>query len=162
MTDHGSGWHTRGQGGTRGSQEAPGRLRGGQGYPRRRKEWWNSKIMTPNHELSYPKWVLTPKGWYLLISEAFGAIWMGCNRDIYWKKLKILVFETFLVPQIHRPNGAKILRFGNFPETLTYPRSLENCQKSKSLSPSKTSNSWVLERCWILWSTIKTIKRFVQ
>ena len=37
-------------------------------------------------------------------------------------------------PDFHRPNGAKILRFGNFPETLTYLRSLENCQKSKSFS----------------------------
>ena len=39
---------------------------------------------------------------------------------------------TFLVEDFHRPNGAKILRFGNFPETLTYLGSLENCQKSKS------------------------------
>ena len=31
-----------------------------------------------------------------------------------------------------RPNGAKILRFGNFPHTLVYPRGVENCQKSKS------------------------------
>ena len=41
---------------------------------------------------------------------------------------------TFLVQDFHRPNGAKILRFGNFPETLTYLGSLENCQKSKSFS----------------------------
>ena len=41
---------------------------------------------------------------------------------------------TFLVRDFHRPNGAKILRFGNFPETLTYLGSLENCQKSKSFS----------------------------
>ena len=29
---------------------------------------------------------------------------------------------TFLVEDFHRPNGAKILRFCNFPHTLTYPR----------------------------------------
>ena len=31
--------------------------------------------MTPNYGLRYPKCVLAQKGWYLLISEAFGAIW---------------------------------------------------------------------------------------
>ena len=41
---------------------------------------------------------------------------------------------TFLVEDFHRPNGAKILRFGNFPHTLTYPRGVENCQKSMSCS----------------------------
>ena len=40
--------------------------------------------------------------------------------------------RNFLVPDFHRPNGAKILRFGNFPHTLVYPRGVENCQKSKS------------------------------
>ena len=30
--------------------------------------------MAPNHGLKYPKCVLTQKGWYLLISEAFGCI----------------------------------------------------------------------------------------
>jgi len=32
--------------------------------------------MTPNHGLKYPKCVLTQKGWFSFISEAFGAIWM--------------------------------------------------------------------------------------
>ena len=36
----------------------------------------NSKIIAQNHGLKYPKCVLTQKGWYLIISEAFGAIWM--------------------------------------------------------------------------------------
>ena len=49
---------------------------------------------------------------------------------------------TFLVEDFHRPNGAKILRFGNFPERLTYPRSLENCQKSKSFSKIWLWKSW--------------------
>jgi len=38
--------------------------------------------MTPNHGLKYPKCVLTQKGWHLLISDAFGAIWMHYNSDI--------------------------------------------------------------------------------
>ena len=42
--------------------------------------------------------------------------------------------RNFLVPDFHRPNGAKILRFGNFPHTPAYPRGVENCQKSKSFS----------------------------
>ena len=49
---------------------------------------------------------------------------------------------TFLVQDFHRPNGAKILRFGNFPETLTYLGSLENCQKSKSFSKIGLWKSW--------------------
>ena len=49
---------------------------------------------------------------------------------------------TFLVQDFHRPNGAKILRFGNFPETLTYLGSLENCQKSKSFSKIWLWKSW--------------------
>ena len=49
---------------------------------------------------------------------------------------------TFLVEDFHRPNGAKILRFGNFPETLTYLGSLENCQKSKSFSKIWMWKSW--------------------
>merc|ERR1712212_1385097 len=35
----------------------------------------------PNHGLKYPKCVLTQKGWYLLISDAFGAIWVHYNSD---------------------------------------------------------------------------------
>ena len=34
----------------------------------------------------------------------------------------------------HRPNGAKILRFGNFPHPPTCLGGVENCQKSKSFS----------------------------
>ena len=30
--------------------------------------------MAPNHGLKYPKCVVTQKGWYLLVSEAFGCI----------------------------------------------------------------------------------------
>ena len=30
------------------------------------------KLMTPNYGLKYPKCALTQKGWYLLISKAFG------------------------------------------------------------------------------------------
>ena len=41
---------------------------------------------------------------------------------------------TFLVEDFHRPNGAKILRFGNFPHPLTCLGGVENCQKSKSFS----------------------------
>ena len=37
---------------------------------------------------------------------------------------------TFLVEDFHRPNGAKILRFLNFPETLVYPGSIENSETS--------------------------------
>ena len=36
----------------------------------------------------------------------------------------------------------KILRFRNFPETMTYPESLENCQKSKSFSKIWLWKSW--------------------
>ena len=50
------------------------------------------------------------------------------------QKLKILVLGTFSVEDFHRPNGAKILRFCNFPHILTYPRGVENCQKSMSCS----------------------------
>ena len=49
---------------------------------------------------------------------------------------------TFLVQDFHRPNVAKILWFGNFPETMIYPRSLENCQKSKSFSKIWLWKSW--------------------
>ena len=41
---------------------------------------------------------------------------------------------TFLVHHLHRPNGAKILRFGNFPHPPTCLGGVENCQKSKSFS----------------------------
>ena len=41
-----------------------------------------------------------------------------------------------------RPNGAKILRFGNFPHTPAYPRGVENCQKSKSFSKIWLWKSW--------------------
>ena len=41
---------------------------------------------------------------------------------------------TFLVPDFHRPNGAKILRFQNFPERYVFIETLENCQKAKSFS----------------------------
>ena len=75
MTYQGSGGHQGAQGGARGHQGAPGGTR----LLLRPK---NSKIMTPNHGLRYPKCVLAQKGWYLLISEAFGAIWMDCNNDI--------------------------------------------------------------------------------
>ena len=50
--------------------------------------------------------------------------------------------KKFLVHHLHRPNGAKILRFRNFPETMTYPESLENCQKSKSFSKIWLWKSW--------------------
>ena len=50
--------------------------------------------------------------------------------------------RNFLVQDFHRPNGVKILRFGNFPETMIYPRSLENCQKSKSFSKIWLWKSW--------------------
>ena len=49
---------------------------------------------------------------------------------------------TFLVPDFHRPNGAKILRFGNFPHTLPYPRGVKNCQESKSFSKIWLWKSW--------------------
>ena len=52
---------------------------------------------------------------------------------------------TFLVQDFHRPNGAKILRFRNFPETMTYPESLENCQKSKSFSKIWLWKSWTFD-----------------
>ena len=48
----------------------------------------------------------------------------------------------FLVPDFQRPNSAKILRFQNFPERLTYIESLENCQKSKSLGKIWLWKSW--------------------
>ena len=41
---------------------------------------------------------------------------------------------NFLLLDFHRPNGAKILRFGNFPHPLTCLGGVENCQKSKSFS----------------------------
>ena len=44
------------------------------------------EIMTPNHGLRYPKCVLAQKGWNLLISEAFGAIWVHYNSGIKWKR----------------------------------------------------------------------------
>ena len=50
--------------------------------------------------------------------------------------------RNFLVPDFHRPNGAKILRFGNFPHTPAYPRGVENCQKSKSFSKIWLWKSW--------------------
>ena len=61
--------------------------------------------------------------------------------------------RSFLVEDFHRPNGAKILRFGNFPETLTYLGSLENCQKSKSFSKIwlwkvSTGNPVILVTFW--------------
>ena len=37
--------------------------------------------MAPNHGLKYPKCVLTQKGWYLLISEAFEA-WNDGDGDV--------------------------------------------------------------------------------
>ena len=49
---------------------------------------------------------------------------------------------TFLVQDFHRPNGAKILRFCNFPHILIYPRGVENCQKSKSFSKIWLWKSW--------------------
>ena len=49
---------------------------------------------------------------------------------------------TFLVKDFHRPNGAKNLRFRNFPHTLTYPRGVENWQKSKSFSKIWLWKSW--------------------
>ena len=42
--------------------------------------------MATNHGLKYPKCVLTQKGWFLFISEAFGAIWMDYNSGIKWKR----------------------------------------------------------------------------
>ena len=48
----------------------------------------------------------------------------------------------FLVKDFHRPNRAKILRFRNFPHTLTYPWGEENCQKSKSFSKIWLWKSW--------------------
>ena len=85
MTDYVLGIHTMGQGGTRGVQgSARGRIvaQGVSGLPPAPKKGKNSKIMVPNHGLKYPKCVVTQKGWYFLISEAFGAIWMHYNRDI--------------------------------------------------------------------------------
>ena len=49
---------------------------------------------------------------------------------------------TFLVQDFHRPNGAKILRFGNFPHPLTCLGGVENCQKSKSFSKIWLWKSW--------------------
>ena len=65
-------------GGSRGATGAPG----GSRLPLAPKRVINSKIMLPNHGLKYPKCVPTQKGLYLLISEAFGAIWMLHNSDI--------------------------------------------------------------------------------
>ena len=62
--------------GVRGTPGGPGRHQGVPGGTRLHLRPKNSKIMTPNHGLRYPKCVLTQKGLYLLISEAFGAIWM--------------------------------------------------------------------------------------
>ena len=49
---------------------------------------------------------------------------------------------TFLVQDFHRPNGAKILRFGNFPHPPTCLGGVENCQKSKSFSKIWLWKSW--------------------
>ena len=59
-------------GGPGGRQGAQGGARGVQDTPGAKK----SDKMTPNHGLKYPKCVLIQKGWYLLICEAFGAIWV--------------------------------------------------------------------------------------
>ena len=85
MTDYGSGWHTRGQGGTRGPREAPGGTRGHQGAPggtRLLLRPKNSKIMTPNHGLRYPKCVLAQKGWFLscLSCHANGGRWISFGK----------------------------------------------------------------------------------
>ena len=42
--------------------------------------------MAPIHGLKYPKCTLTQKGWFLFISEAFGAIWVHYNSGIKWKR----------------------------------------------------------------------------
>ena len=47
-----------------------------------------SKMTNPNHGLKYPKFVLTQKGQHLLLSEAFGTIWMHYNiKERKWLKL---------------------------------------------------------------------------
>ena len=40
------------------------------------KTWKTREKMAPNHGLKYPKCILTQKGWFLFISEAFGAFWV--------------------------------------------------------------------------------------
>ena len=52
---------------------------------------------------------------------------------------------TFLVQDFHRPNGAKILRFQNFPETLVYPGSLENSKNSMFLHRLVCGNPGILQ-----------------
>ena len=46
------------------------------------KTWKTREKMAPNHGLKYPKCILTQKGWFLFISEAFGAFWMIYNSSI--------------------------------------------------------------------------------
>ena len=59
-------------GGPGGHQGAPG----GSRVPLAPKRVIKQQIMAPDHGLKCPKCVLTQKGWFLFISEAFGAIWV--------------------------------------------------------------------------------------
>ena len=72
----------QGSWGHQGVQGGLGGTRGVQATPGAKKSEKNSKIVAPNHGLKYPKCVVTQKGWYLLVSEAFGAIWVHYNSDI--------------------------------------------------------------------------------
>ena len=60
--------------------------------------------MAPNHGLKYPKCVLIQKRWYLLISEAFGAIWIALIWKIhsitYLSNCVILLWEPLVAPQV--------------------------------------------------------------
>ena len=60
------------------------------------------------------------------------------------KKKKITAGQKTIAKfqDFHRPNGAKILRFGNFPHPLTCLGGVENCQKSKSFGKIWLWKSW--------------------
>ena len=74
----------------------------------------------PNHTKKTTKTTTTKQNNQKPTHMVFDFLWTGQG--------------TFLVRDFHRPNGAKILRFGNFPHPLTCLGGVENCQKSKSFS----------------------------
>ena len=135
MTKYGPGWHTRGQGCTRGFRGAPGGARGFTQLPAAKRVIKTAKN-GPKPWFKVSKVCPDPKRMVLL---HFWSIWghLDALKQRYLVKtpnVENLGFINFSVRDFHRPNGAKILRFRNFPHTLTYPQGVENCQKSKLFS----------------------------
>ena len=56
-------------------------------------------FFSSNYVLKYAKCVMSQKGWYLLISDAFGAVWMHYNYIMKTPNVENLGFVNFLASQ---------------------------------------------------------------